>query len=107
MNESSHSDRGGKLAPKIIEIGQAPLMWRAFPDATEFFCTWPEQRESLDSGFQVVSLTSLPRIMGRLQSTQTDLIVVHSSPFAPWHFRGIGRSVFRRSALHGHVPFLR
>jgi hypothetical protein len=107
MNESSHSDRGGKLAPKIVEIGQAPLMWRAFPDTTEFFCTWPEQRENPDSGFQVVSLSSLPRLMGRLQSPQTDLIVVHSSPFAPWHLRGISRSVFRRSALHGHVPFLR
>jgi hypothetical protein len=83
-------------------------MRRAFPDTTEFFSTWADQREEWpEGGFHIVSLSSLPHLARRLRDPRVDLIVVHSSPFAPWHLRAVSRAIFRRSALHGRIALVR
>jgi len=108
MSDARHPDGKRTRPPHIIEIGQVPFMWRAFPDTTEFFSTWPDQREAWpDRGFHIVSLSTLSRLARALRNPGVDLIVVHSAPFAPWDVRAVSRSLFRRSALQGNIALIR
>jgi hypothetical protein len=94
--------------PKIIEIGSAPFMWRAFPHTTQFYSTWPAERfQNEDRGFHIFSLKQLPRLTSALQSAEFDMVVVHSSPLAPWTLNSVGRTLFNRGALEGRLPLFR
>ena len=96
------------LEPRIVEIGPVPIMWRAFPRTTQFFSTWLDERSwNPHRGFRIISLATLPRLLRLIQSPDTDLIVVHSSQFSPWDWRGLSRVVFRRSVLSGNFPLFR
>ena len=95
-------------APRILEIGNYRLMREAYPESTDHWSTsdWPSgdfdpKRE------RVVTLASLPRLARALASNDYDLVVVQPSDFPPWHLQALVRSVFRRSALRGHIPYFR
>jgi len=55
-------------APKILEIGSVPYMWQVFPDTTEFYSSWPEERTNApEHGRRIVSLAArraIPLITG-------------------------------------------
>jgi hypothetical protein len=95
-------------APKILEIGGVPYMWKAFPQATEFYSTWPDETESAPQhGRHIVTFAGLPRLARRLADPSFDLIVVHAPAFRPWSSRALVRSVFRRGILKGRLPLSR
>src|SRR5262245_46695774 len=97
-----------ELAPKILEIGSVPYLHEAFPRTTDFYSTWPEETMSDPAkGRHIVSLANLSELKQRLADPAYDLVVVQSGPFAPWSLRGLGRSLFRRSALRGSFPAVR
>jgi glycosyltransferase involved in cell wall biosynthesis len=83
-------------------------MRHAFPDTTEFYST-AEEREDVGPVRQrrEVSLAALPGLVRRLADPKFDLVVVYPPANTPWSLRGIGRSLFRRSALSGNIPFFR
>lgn len=89
--------------PRILEIGEYPLMAEAYPDTTDHWSTQPAPAP----GGQVVSLASLPRLTRALASSNYDLVVVQPGGFHPWQLRGIARAFFRRSALAGDIPYFR
>ena len=90
-------------SPRILEIGEYPLMAEAYPDTTDHWSTQP----SPASRGQVVSLGSLPRLARALAGPDYDLVVVQPGGFHPWQMRGIARALFRRSALAGDIPYFR
>jgi glycosyltransferase involved in cell wall biosynthesis len=97
-----------RISPKILEIGPVPFMWQAFPDTTEFYSNWSEEITSdPESGRQIVSLGTLPRLARRLADPSFDLVAVHAPPFRPWGYRALVRGLFRRSMLSGNVPIFR
>jgi hypothetical protein len=99
---------GVRPDPKIIEIGSAPFMWRAFPHTTQFYSTWPDERfQNDDRGFHIFSLKQLPGLTAALQSAEFNMVVVHSSPLAPWTLNSVSRTLFNRSAVEGHLPLFR
>src|SRR5438552_13675991 len=92
--------------PRILEIGEHRLMREAFPDTTEHWSTAP----ALDPACKgprdhLVTLTSLPRLARALAAPDHDLVVVQPGAFRPWHWQALSRSIFRRSALHGIIPY--
>jgi len=66
--------------PRIIEIGEVPLMRQAFPDTTEFFATGPERPDDLGPNDRQVSLATLGHVRRRLASRDVDVVVVHVAP---------------------------
>ena len=93
---------------KILEIGNVPYMWQAFPQVTEFYSTWPDETVSEPQhGRHIVSFAGLPRLARRLADPSFDLIVVHAPAFRPWSGRALVRSLFRRSILKGKLPLSR
>jgi hypothetical protein len=103
--------------PRILEIGPVPLMEQAFAE-TLFYSTWHEERRpppakkchdgpKARSAHEPVSLASLPRLVRLIADPSIDLIVVHALPFAPWGWRALVRSFFRRSVVAGNLPGLR
>ncbi len=83
-------------------------MREAYLDNTDHWSTslWPNAE--LDAKHdQVVTLASLPRLARALASTDYDLVVVQSGTFRAWHLQALLRSLFRRSALRGHIPYFR
>lgn len=93
--------------PRIIEIGEVPLVRHAYPGTTEFFSTMPDRPQDLLPGDNHVDLTGLPRLAKRLMAGDVDLIFVQVAPFAPLSLDGLSRTIFRRSTLRGRAPFLR
>jgi hypothetical protein len=95
-------------APRILEIGEHRLMREAYPDTTTHWSTattLPDaDRAPRD---RLVTLASLPALRRALASNDYDLVVVQPGPFPPWHWQAVGRSVFRRSALRGVMPYFR
>src|SRR6476619_420505 len=93
-------------SPRILEIGEDSLMRHALPDTTEFFSTFVRYSESnKPPGTNLISTKTLFALNRRLFDPGLDLIVVHSSQQGL--LEGIMRTVFRRSTLRGHLPFLR
>jgi hypothetical protein len=94
--------------PRILEIGEHRLMREAYPDTTEHWSTTP----TFDAANQgpcdrLVTLGSLPELARALANPNYDLVVVQPGAFPPWHWQAIARSLFRRSALSGVVPYFR
>lgn len=90
------------FVPRILEIGPVPYMHQAFPTTTHFYSTWPgETHSDPERGRHIVQLANLPTLSRRLADPTYDLIVVHAVPFAPWSFRALNRSIFRRESLRG------
>jgi hypothetical protein len=78
-------------------------MWHAFPETTEFYSTWPDERFAAPSrGRRIVSLATLPGLARRIADPAFDLIVAHAPASAPWSGRGLVRAVFRRGVLRGN-----
>src|SRR3972149_4318250 len=102
------SDGETEFAPRILEIGNVPFMFASFPGSTEFYSTgYDEKIADPVHGRHIVSLATLPRLARALDNPKFDLAVVHSSAYAPWSLRALSRTLFRRSVLHGSVPFFR
>jgi hypothetical protein len=100
--------QASEFVPKILEIGNIPLMWAAYPQTTEFYSTWYDEKlVDPARGRHIVSLANLPRLARRLADPAFDLVVVHASPYAPWSPRALWRTLFRRSVLAGSFPFVR
>jgi len=102
------NETGSRHEPRILEIGDHRLMREAYPEGTDHWSTsdWPggdfdPKRD------RFVTLASLPRLARALASANYDLVVVQSRDFSPWHLQALVRSVFRRSALRGHIPYFR
>ena len=96
------------FVPRILEIGPVPFMHQAFPTTTHFYSTWPgEKHFDPEHGRHIVKLANLPTLLGRLADPAYDLVVVQSLPFAPWSFRALNRSLFRRESLHGAGSLIR
>ncbi len=95
-------------APRILEIGEHRLMREAYPETTTHWST-AATLASADRGTRdhIVTLGSLPALAKALASSDYDLVVVQPGPFAPWHWQAIARSLFRRSALRGVMPYFR
>src|SRR5437016_2254541 len=96
------------VAPRILEIGEHRLMREAYPETTEHWSTAPmldpDDRCSRD---HLVTVTSLPKLARALASEDYDLVVVQPGTFRPWQWQAVARSVIRRSALQGIVPYFR
>jgi Glycosyl transferases group 1 len=94
--------------PRILEIGDYRLMREAYPESTHHWSTslWPSA-ESDGKHDRTVTLASLPRLARALASADYDVVVVQPGTFRPWHLRALSRSLFRRSALRGHIPYFR
>jgi hypothetical protein len=94
--------------PRVLEIGEHCLMREAYPETTTHWSTAatlsPENRGPRD---HLVTLGSLPALANALASSDYDLVVVQPGPFAPWHWQALARSLFRRSALRGVLPYFR
>lgn len=96
------------FAPRILEIGGVAFLHTAFPQTTDFFSTWPDEtRFDPARGRHIVSLAGLPSLVRRLADPGYDLVVVQPGSFAPWGWRALSRSLFRRSVLRGSVPVFR
>ena len=93
-------------APRILEIGEHRLMREAYPETTTH---WSTASTLADRGprDRLVTLASLPALARALASSDHDLVVVQPGPFPPWHWQAIARSLFRRSALRGVMPYFR
>jgi hypothetical protein len=89
--------------PRILEIGNHPLMAEAYPDTTDHWSTEPSSITGPDA--QAVSLTSLPRLARALARPDYDLVVIQPGGFHPWKLRRIARVLFRRSTLRGEFPY--
>ncbi|MFL9825633.1 glycosyltransferase [Rhodoplanes sp. SY1] len=95
-------------APRIVEIGPTGYMHAAFPQTTTFFSTWPDEtRTDPAQGRHVPTFGTLPDLAARLADPDLDLVVVHAPASAPWSLRALGRTLFRRSVLHGALPLAR
>ncbi|MGH6767766.1 MAG: glycosyltransferase family protein [Xanthobacteraceae bacterium] len=102
------SDRQVDLAaPKILDIGEAPLMREAYPATTEYWSTEPVTSVPMGPQDRTVDAATLPRLMRRLADPSLDLIVVQPTNHAPWSLSWLVRSLFRRSTLRGTMPFFR
>ena len=93
--------------PRVIEIGEVPLMRQAYPDTTEFFSTGPRPPADLGPNDRHVSLNTLGQLRRRLAARDVDIVVVQPAQHTPWSVRGLSRDLFRRSTLLGQVPLLR
>jgi len=81
-------------------------MRHAFPQTTEFFSTYVEDsKRRKPAGSELVSAATLVPLWRRLSDANLDLVVVHASPHGL--VEGLVRTIFRRSALRGHLPLLR
>ena len=81
-------------------------MRHAFPETTRFFSTFVRDSEqNKAAGAELVSARNLFSLTRQLSDPALDLIVVHASPHGP--LEGVVRTIFRRSALSGHLPILR
>lgn len=95
-------------APRILEIGPTGYMHAAFPQTTEFHSTWPDETCADPArGRHLVTFGTLRTLAARLADPGLDLVVVHAPACAPWTPRGLGRTLFRRSVLHGSLPLAR
>src|SRR5258708_20844346 len=83
-------------------------MREADPETTTHWSTAPTLATA-DRGprDQLGTLGSLPALREELASERYDLVVVQPGPFPPWHWQAIVRSLFRRSALRGVMPYFR
>ena len=93
-------------APRILEIGEHRLMREAYPQTTTHWSTAPTLADRGPRD-RLVTLASLPALARALASSDYDLVVVQPGPFPPWHWQAIARSLFRRSALRGVMPYFR
>jgi hypothetical protein len=92
--------------PYILEIGEVSRIRHAFPETTEFFSTYVEDsKQRKPPGSELVSAMTLIPLARRLLDAKLDLVVVHASPHGP--VEGLVRTLFRRSALRGHLPLFR
>lgn len=91
---------------RILEIGGMALMHAAYPDTTHHWSTLPGFRPSREHQ-RPVTLASLPALSRALASADYDLVVVHPGSFSPWQLQALSRSLFRRSALRGDIPYFR
>jgi hypothetical protein len=92
---------------KILDIGELSLMREAYPDTTEFWCTAPQAVEPAHPQDRIVSAATLPALARSLRDPSLDMIVVQPTNHSPWHWQWLIRSVFRRSALQGRIPYFR
>jgi hypothetical protein len=79
---------------RILEIGDGSIMKAAFPNRTRLLWTYNRLAEP-ESTYESFSLTAAWQIWRELRAGQIDLIVVWSSPYAPWNYRRL-RAVFTR-----------
>jgi len=108
MVTSSPDSKAGSEHPRILEIGDLRLMREAYPTSTDHWSTsdWPIS-EPDPKRDRFVTLASLPRLARALASRDYDLVVVQTGTFRPWQWQALSRSIFRRSALSGHIPYFR
>src|SRR5262245_45578225 len=96
----------GGATPRILEIGEHPLMAEAYPETTSHWSTRVEIAKE-DSGGERVTLASLPRLARALASEAYDVVVVQPVAFRFFQWQAISRSLFRRSMLRGKTPYFR
>ncbi len=105
MSTEAQSDMRG--APRILEIGEHPLMAEAFPATTRHWSTRVELDETTNGDAELVTLASLPRLARALASDAYDLVVMQPTTFRFWQWQAITRSLIRRSTLRGRTPYFR
>jgi hypothetical protein len=93
--------------PRILEIGEHPLMAEAFPATTSHWSTRVELDEKSGSDAQLVTLASLPRLARALASDAYDLVVLQPTTFRFWQWQAVSRSLLRRSILRGRTSYFR
>ena len=92
--------------PQILEIGEVSRIRHAYPQTTDFFSTYVEDsKQRKQPGSELVSAMTLIPLARRLLDPKLDLVVVHASPHGL--VEGLVRTLFRRSALRGHLPLFR
>ena len=108
MNSNPGAGGDSGHAPRILEIGPHRLMREGYPDTTDHWSTLQTPVTDLEPKHeQMVTLASLPQLRRALASENYDLVVVHPGTFRPWHLQALTRSLFRRSALGGGIPYFR
>jgi glycosyltransferase involved in cell wall biosynthesis len=85
--------------PKVLEIGEAPIMHEGFPHTTKTYISG----RTASTQFPVVSLRTLPQLKRDLADPSFDLVVAHPRSESPWGLDAVVRSVFRRSAVRGDI----
>jgi hypothetical protein len=94
-------------SPRILEIGEHPLMAEAFPATTSHWSTRVEPAEPPHGDAELVTLASLPRLARALASDAYDLVVLQPTTFRFWQWQAITRSLLRRSILRGRTSYFR
>ena len=98
----------GERVPRILEISDFRMMPEAYPETVDHWSTLsPADFYNKGPRDNLVTMTSLPRLARALASPDYDLVVVQPGMFPPWHLQAISRSLFRRSALRGVIPYFR
>lgn len=90
--------------PKVLELGSGMLFAEISPDTT--VPVWWNANPALFQGrlMRGWAWTNLWRAFRLARSPDTDLIVWHASPYAPWDLRFIGRMLAKLGPLA--VPYL-
>jgi hypothetical protein len=105
LSTEAKSDMRGP--PRILEIGEHPLMMEAFPATTSHWSTRLELDAKANGDAELVTLGSLPRLVRALSSDAYDLVVLQPTSFRFWQWQAITRSLFRRSILRGRTSYFR
>jgi len=92
---------------RILEIGDAPIFKRAFPDSTLAVWTGANRAYEGAPGWLNFSLRRWPQVSRDLRDSSFDLIVCQPPLYAPWDPRSLSRAIFSRHTLAGHSPLLR
>jgi hypothetical protein len=92
---------------RILEIGDAPLFKRAFPENTLAVWTGNNVADEGMPGWLNFSLRRMGDLRRRLAGNEFDLVVCQPPLYAPWDPRWLGRALFSRRALAGQLPLVR
>jgi hypothetical protein len=105
---SEPARRTDMSALRLLEVGDKPFIKQAFPDQTIYFSTYfTHTTNEPDKGRYSVSPATLPILWRAMRDPALSLIVCHPTFFAPWDVRWLGRALFDRRSLRGHVPIAR
>jgi hypothetical protein len=92
---------------RILEIGDAHIFKRAFPDNTLAIWTGGNLADETMPGWFNFSLRRAGSLRRQLAGADFDLVVCHPPLYAPWDPRSLARALFSRRALAGQSPLVR
>lgn len=92
---------------RILEIGDAHIFKRAFPDNTVAIWTGSNLADERMPGWFNFSLRRAGWLRRQLADRAFDLVVCHPPLYAPWDPRWLARALLSRRTLAGQSPLVR